>query len=181
VVIESLGTTFTSALDTSSLILANVASSLRVGKSTNTANVTLGPASVAGPISVFGGKIQLSNDLSVSTSDTLQLIASKDIVASSGVDLSTQGGNIVLSANSDGAAGGAILMSGASVRSYGGNITLGGGSDGAGYTVVCGWIKPPSMHRAPLPTATWPFVEKVGRGLTGSALQQPTTRSVLTW
>jgi filamentous hemagglutinin family protein len=132
--IESAANSFTSAFSTSGWNFGSTLSGLTIGKSTNTTNITLGSAlSVTGPISVFGGKIELSNDLTVSTNDQLRLIASKDIVASSGVDISTQGGNIVLSSNSDGAAGGAILMTGATLRSYGGSITLGGGTDGSGY------------------------------------------------
>ncbi|PUE51435.1 hypothetical protein B9Z45_14730 [Limnohabitans sp. 2KL-17] len=121
------------ALSQSGIVGASAAPT-SVTMDAGTGNVSLSAAQkVAGPLWVTGGGISLSGDLTVSTNDQLKLIASKDIVASAGVDLSTQGGNIVLSANSDASAGGAILMTGATVRSNGGNITLGGGTDGSGY------------------------------------------------
>jgi autotransporter-associated beta strand protein len=119
---------------TQSGIIGASAAPTSVTMDAGTGNVILSAAqTVAGPLSMFGGTISISNDLTVSANADLKLVASKDIVASAGVDLSTQGGNILLSANSDGSAGGGILMTGVTVRSNGGNITLGGGSDGSGY------------------------------------------------
>jgi hypothetical protein len=135
VTIESNADSFLSTLTfpITNLSLSSNVSGLTLGKSTNTANITLASATtIAGPISVYGGKI-IANDLSVSTNDSIKLIASKDIEAASGVDLSTQGGSIILSSNSDGTSGGGILMTGSTIRSYGGNITLGGGIDGSDY------------------------------------------------
>ncbi|MEY3500451.1 MAG: hypothetical protein RL308_2120, partial [Bacteroidota bacterium] len=135
VTIESNADSFLSTLTfpITNLSLSSNVSGLTLGKSTNTANITLASATtIAGPISVYGGKI-IANDLSVSTNDSIKLIASKDIEAASGVDLSTHGGNIILSSNSDGTSGGGILMTGSTIRSYGGNITLGGGTDGSDY------------------------------------------------
>lgn len=132
--IESSANNFTNAFSTAGWNFGNTLTGLTLGKVGNSANITLANAiTVAGPITVLGGKIELVNDVTVTTSDQLRLIASKDIVASAGVDLSTQGGNMTLSANSDGSAGGGILMTGATVRTHGGNITLGGGLDGSGY------------------------------------------------
>ena len=127
--IESSTNNFTDAFSTAGWNFGNTLTGLTLGKAGNSANITLANAlTVAGPITVLGGKIELVNDVTVSTSDQLSLIASKDIVASSGVDLSTQGGNMTLSANSDGSAGGGILMTCATVRTHGGNIRKIGGS-----------------------------------------------------
>ncbi|MCA0177383.1 MAG: YDG domain-containing protein [Proteobacteria bacterium] len=69
VVIEPMATSFISALDLSLGITG--ASSLRIGKDGNTADVTLSSAaSVAGPISLYGGHVNLNANLtSTATGD----------------------------------------------------------------------------------------------------------------
>ncbi|CAD6877611.1 hypothetical protein [Methylomonas albis] len=101
-----------------------------------TAAISLNSAStVAGPISISGGTVNLNANL-VSTgggSGTISLVSSDSILGASGTQIASNGGNIVLSANSDGSNGGAIMLDRVTVASSGGNITLGGGSDGTGY------------------------------------------------
>ena len=90
--------------------------------------------SLAGPISLYGRNIHFTADLtSTASGAAIQAIASNNITSSSGVDLTTQRGNILLSANSDRSGGGAIAVSGITASSNGGHITLGGGTDGSGY------------------------------------------------
>ncbi len=127
--VEPTSGAFSGAVSTAQWSLGSSLSELTIGKQGNTANVTIGSATtVAGPITVYGGNINLSADIAVTTAHDLKLLASKDIVASTGTDLSTQGGDILLAANTDGMDGGAILITGTTIKSYGGDITLGGGN-----------------------------------------------------
>ncbi len=69
--IESVGTTFTSALDTSTWNFGNQLTSLTIGKSTNTANVTLGAMTVAGPIQIYGGSLVINGHLTATNGSIL--------------------------------------------------------------------------------------------------------------
>jgi hypothetical protein len=109
--VEPTSGAFSGAVSTAQWSLGSSLSELTIGKQGNTANVTIGSATtVAGPITVYGGNINLSADIAVTTAHDLKLLASKDIVASTGTDLSTQGGDILFTANTDGMDGGGVLF-----------------------------------------------------------------------
>ncbi|MDP5009676.1 MAG: hypothetical protein NWQ47_00420, partial [Crocinitomicaceae bacterium] len=103
---------------------------------TNTANVTLETAiSIAGPVSVYGGDITISQNLTSSLADAdilLQAIGAINLASSKTIE--TSGGDVTLRANAGGAANtttsAITLNSGSSLLSNGGNITLGGNFDG---------------------------------------------------
>jgi hypothetical protein len=136
-VVKSVSNSFRADLSwpLTNVSIGNTLGGLRLGKSTNTANITIASAqTVAGPITVYGGNINLLADLLVTTADALKLMSSKDIVGATDSEISTQGGAILLASDTDATDGGAILISGVAVESNGGNITLGGGDlTGSGY------------------------------------------------
>ena len=69
VVMESHSTSFSSPFDYKNFDLGSTISSLRVGKTTNAANVTANAAiSIAGPISVYGGDIDIKRPLTATGS-----------------------------------------------------------------------------------------------------------------
>jgi hypothetical protein len=133
--VHSKSASFSEAFNTTQWNFASNLGGLNLGKTTNNQNIIFDSAvSIGGPITAYGGNINISADLAVSTANPLKIMASKDIVGSMGTDLSTQGGNILLASNTDNTDGGGILMTGATIKSYGGNITLGGGNlDGSSY------------------------------------------------
>ena len=133
--ILSTSPSFSTAYSNTSLSITGSPSSIIIGPLNNTSNINIvNPLTVAGPISVYGGNINVSQDIVVTTADSLKLMASKDIVSSMGTDLSTQGGDVHLVSNTDNSDGGAILLTGVTIESNGGDITLGGGDlIGSGY------------------------------------------------
>jgi autotransporter-associated beta strand protein len=106
---------------------------LRIGKVSNTQGVYVDSAlNVAGAASFYGNNITITSPISTTVADAgIDLIASENIFL--GSQLTTQGGNILLSSNSDSTAGGHIVVNKATLSSNGGDITLGGGADGSGY------------------------------------------------
>ncbi|BDU53062.1 hypothetical protein LINBF2_12970 [Limnohabitans sp. INBF002] len=125
-------TTFASA-GISNYTFANTISGFTWGKSSNVADLTIAsPISIAGPISLYGGNINLNANVSSSLANAALLFkASGDITQASNVAVGSNGGDITLWANSDGDTtnyGGILLNSGSSINSSNGNITLGGGT-----------------------------------------------------
>ncbi len=115
-------------------VLAESASSLTIGKATNTANITMDAStSVAGPITVFGGTIAVNENLNTTTGAALGdvlLKASGDITLAGSKSIITAGGDVILWSDSDVTNGGTIsLLSSASVQTGGGKIVLAGGAD----------------------------------------------------
>lgn len=134
VVVESHAAAFGSTANLTNLAISGSPSSVRIGKTTNTADITLGGITAAGPINIYGGNIYLNANLSSSgAGGSISLIASDSILGSNGSSITTAGAGILLSANSDGLNGGAIMLDRMTISSHGGNITLGGGTDGSGY------------------------------------------------
>ncbi|MDD4911229.1 MAG: filamentous hemagglutinin N-terminal domain-containing protein, partial [Sideroxydans sp.] len=132
VTVAPYGNSFTSALTWSQggLTLAGGISSLTLGKTTNTADITVGSAqSITGPINIYGGNINLNANLTSTASNTAILAqATGNILQAASVAVTTNGGSVTYDANSTGSGSGGIVMySGASITSNGGNITLGGG------------------------------------------------------
>jgi hypothetical protein len=129
---------FSSAFSNSSLTLGSALTGLTIGKSTNTANITIGDAtSIAGPITIYGGTITLDADLtSTATGAAILLKGSGDINQATNIDVSTNGGNVTYWADSDNNSIGGIALnptntnpSSTSITTSGGDIVLGGGSD----------------------------------------------------
>ncbi|WP_298949654.1 MBG domain-containing protein [uncultured Polaribacter sp.] len=127
---------------TSNGTLANTISSLTIGKSTNTADVTISAAiSMAGPITVYGGNININQNLS-STANGAPILfkASGSITVASDKSIQTNNGDIIYWADSDIDNEGAISLgdnvtlnsangSTTSNLSGGGKIVLAGGAD----------------------------------------------------
>jgi filamentous hemagglutinin family protein len=131
-VAQSSGTTFSAAQTFQNLTLTGV-SDLTLGKTTNTANLSMTSAlAVAGPISIYAGRWTQSAALSASTSSAIAVRTRDDIIINAGSTITSAGGNIVLNSDSDASGTGGITINGSSLVSNGGNITLGGGSVGDG-------------------------------------------------
>lgn len=140
VVIESVGTAFTSTLDTTNLMIAGTPSSVRLGKVSNTADIFLGSTlSATGPISIYGGNITANANLTTSLLNSeILLKASGNITTAANRTLQTNGGNLTLWSDSDSLNGGSILVGDANTFNTvngstiaitgGGRITLAGGT-----------------------------------------------------
>ncbi|MCI4641870.1 MAG: YDG domain-containing protein, partial [Flavobacteriaceae bacterium] len=136
-IIKPQSTSFSSIFNTSLIDIPSSINSLTIGTSSNTANITISDdIEVAGPISLYGGDITLSNSLSSTLSNANVLIKAKgDISLDANQEIHTKGGNIILWSNSDGGtSNGSImlryqskLISGSS-SVLGGHIWLGGGN-----------------------------------------------------
>jgi hypothetical protein len=158
VTVEPIGSSFSSAVTFPPAVLSipNTITGLTVGKSSNTANITLnGTTSVSGPVTIYGGDIAVNESINTSggaTSGNILLKGSGDIVLAASKSITTSGGSAILWANSDnGTTNGSIaLRNGSSITTgsnsiAGGSIWLGGGSDGAtwnGLSVGNGYAVP---------------------------------------
>ncbi|NDF45946.1 MAG: hypothetical protein EB125_09750, partial [Betaproteobacteria bacterium] len=146
---------------------------LTIGKAGNTATVSFDRAeSIAGPITVYGGNINVNQNLASTSSgsaiqllgnNTVTMAASKaitsnnghvslitkgDIFGNTGASISSGTGNILLAADSDATGAGAIGLTGTSLTATGGNITLGGGNAlGTGYAEGSGTVFADATHR----------------------------------
>ncbi|MBP6459499.1 MAG: autotransporter-associated beta strand repeat-containing protein, partial [Crocinitomicaceae bacterium] len=81
-VIESVGTGFTSDFSTSGWNFGTTLNALTIGKSTNTSNVTIGSATtIAGPITAYGGNIAINSPLTA-TNNRINLNASSSVTQS---------------------------------------------------------------------------------------------------
>jgi hypothetical protein len=135
---------FTSAF-TPNYSFASTLTGLTLGSSTNTANITLGSAiSIAGPITVDAGQVNLNTSLQTSSTGAgISIRAKTNISNTSLATLTTNSGNVLLASNvddatdSDTTTNGYIRLDfGLNVYSNGGNITIGGGNLlGSGYAM----------------------------------------------
>ena len=145
-VMESQGSAFSSTFDYKNFDLGSSVSSLRIGKTSNSANVEVyDPVSIAGPISIYGGDVTLREDLSSSLSGADILVKGRgDIETTASRSVLTNNGDITLWSNSDNSGGGSIVLGDNNVLNSsngrsgdtdtgGGRITLGGGS---GYGTI---------------------------------------------
>jgi hypothetical protein len=109
-----------------------------LGREGNTAAITVNATlSMAGPISIYGGTINLNADITSTASNALLLFKSAgDIAQASNVDVLTNAGSAVYWANSDGgnSAGMVLLDTGASITTNGGHVWLGGSATANGQT-----------------------------------------------
>jgi autotransporter-associated beta strand protein len=163
VTIEPSSTSFAAAVS-KSYTFASTIGGFTLGKSGNTADVTIGAAiSIAGPISIYGGTIAVNGNLNTTagtTSGDVLLKASGDISLAASKSITTSGGDVVLWANSDNqtANGSISLRSGSSIVTGsvsvpGGAIWIGGGSDGAtwnGLSVGGGYAVPGTSFTPPV-------------------------------
>ena len=145
--IESAGNDFTSAFSTSGWTFGSALSGLTIGKSTNTANVTLGSTTtIAGPVTVNGGNITVNENLSTTNNGSIMLDAE------TGSQLTFNGNGITLATSKSIAAHGTgtvtilgrggntsalfqcgvQLGAGTSVTTGGGNITIDGRGGNSG-------------------------------------------------
>ena len=111
-VMESQGSAFSSTFDYKNFDLGSSVSSLRIGKTSNTANVVMhDPVSIAGPISIYGGDVTLREDLSSSLSGADILVKGRgDLETIASRSVLTNNGDIVLWSNSDNSGGGSIVL-----------------------------------------------------------------------
>jgi hypothetical protein len=137
ITVEPLGASFTNAISypITGLSLPNTISGLTIGKDQNTANVTFASnTSVAGPITVYGGQINVNQNLTTTggASGDVLLKATSNIIEASAKVITTAGGDVTLWADSDNNGAGYIYISGGTnsgITSGGGAISLGGGAD----------------------------------------------------
>lgn len=119
-------------IPSSKLNLANTVSGLTIGKTTNTANVTINSVSnIAGPISIYGGDITLNSNVSSSlVNSSILLKATGNIIQGTDTSLTTDGGDIIYWTDSDVNNAGYIDLSsnGQRLTTNGGNITMAGGA-----------------------------------------------------
>lgn len=153
--LEPFSDSFTSALTypISNLTVASTVSGLTIGKSTNISDVNfLAATSIAGPITVYGGKINVNANLtSTATTGSGVLLSGQKIEQAAGVNVTTSGANIdytasnlVTTASNDYAIKlGAPPGTKASINAQGGSISLSGsyGSTGiAGEGDFAIWV-----------------------------------------
>jgi autotransporter-associated beta strand protein len=132
--IESAGNDFTSAFTTSAWTFGSTLSGLTIGKSTNTANVTIGSATtIAGPITAYGGNININENINTTSGGAngdILLKANSNISLAASKSITTNGGDVIFWADQDVTSGGTIsLLSAASIQTSGGRIILAGGLD----------------------------------------------------
>lgn len=136
---------------------------LTIGKAGNTANITVDSSTaISGPIALYGGNINLNNNLDTTNGGTvgdILLKASGDIIQAASTSVNTNGGDVTYWANSDGETvnGGSIYIqdgvtidtrtasdrtanNGTADDTSGGAITLGGGTSTS--TLASGTVVP---------------------------------------
>ncbi|NBU60049.1 MAG: hypothetical protein EBS23_09900, partial [Betaproteobacteria bacterium] len=95
-VIQSASNSFSSAFSTSGLSFGSDLGSLTIGKTTNTANVTLGSIGIAGPITARGGTVTVGDALSITGSAGISLTGSTAIDLLSAGSITAGTGNVTL-------------------------------------------------------------------------------------
>ena len=135
---------FASAFNTSALNYNGI-TGLTIGNTTNTANITIGSATtVAGPVTVYGGNITVDGNINTSTGNAngnILLKGSGNIFQNASKTITTNGGDVVFWADSDGNNDGMISIS-SNVTTNGGHLWMGGGNGSAtwnGLTVGNGF------------------------------------------
>ncbi len=130
--IEPKSASFPSAFTwPSNLSLVSTVSGLTIGKSTNTANVTLGNAlTIAGPITVYGGNISVNADMTTTYNSATGVLlkASGSIMQEAGADVITGGGSVIFWADTDADSDGMIYSNSMTITTNGGHLWMGGGA-----------------------------------------------------
>ena len=132
-IIESLSNSFTSDITLSNKT-TTAHSSLRIGKTTNTFNISIGgTTSIAGPINVYARTISIIDNLNTTTGSAngdVLLKSTADISVAASKSITTNAGDVILWSDSDSNNNGSIsLLSAATIQTSGGKIVLAGGSD----------------------------------------------------
>ncbi|MBL8482883.1 MAG: autotransporter-associated beta strand repeat-containing protein, partial [Rhodocyclaceae bacterium] len=145
--VQPASASFSSAFTTSAWHFGSTLGGLTLGKSGNTADMTVAAnQSIAGPISIYGGNISLNGGLTSTAADAAILIkASGNITAATGKTFQTNAGNITFWADGNADGAGYIELadtvsvdtrsaadrsaSNTTTASGGGNIVLAGGAD----------------------------------------------------
>jgi autotransporter-associated beta strand protein len=129
---------FGSTLSTSAYSFASSLTGLTLGRDGNTSAITVNSAlNIAGPISIYGGTINLNSDITSTAANAGMLFKSAgDIAQAVNVDVLTNGGSTVYWANSDGgnSAGMVLLETGSTITTQGGHVWLGGSAAANGQT-----------------------------------------------
>ncbi|WP_370624457.1 autotransporter-associated beta strand repeat-containing protein, partial [Polynucleobacter sp. AM-26B4] len=116
--IESAGTSFTSAFSTSGWVFNSDLGGLTLGKDGNTQTITVADAaSIAGPITIYGGAIEINAGLTATGTNTITIKGS---------------GNVT-----DGASG---FVSASNLLLLGGNVTLDNGTNNAIGTLAASGV-----------------------------------------
>jgi hypothetical protein len=129
----SAGRSFSAAFNSSALNYSGI-TGLTIGNAANTAAVTIGSTTtVAGPITAFGGDINVNGNINTSTGGTagdVLLKARGSITQAANVSVTTNGGDVIYWANSVGQTsnGSIFLRDGSSISTSGGHLWMGGGS-----------------------------------------------------
>ncbi len=135
--VQPFGTSFTSALTwpVTNLTVGSSLTGMTLGKPGNTAAITVASAqTVNGPISIYGGNINLNASLTSTASGAAILAkASGNIVQAASTSVTTSNGNVTYWADSDNSGQGYIALNVSStLATGGGKIVLAGGLDDGG-------------------------------------------------
>ncbi|MBP6091448.1 MAG: hypothetical protein KA521_09350, partial [Crocinitomicaceae bacterium] len=141
VIVESIGSSF-DMVDLSGFKILGTPAMVRLGKTTNTANVTVSNSiATSGTISVYGGDVALNQNITTSANNANVLIkATGQITTNDSRAFQSNNGDFVLWSDSDNSNGGLIWLglnnvintangSTSSGLTGGGNIVLAGGLD----------------------------------------------------
>ena len=141
IVFESVANTFEADPSLNGLTISGNPSSVRIGKTTNTANITLGSAvTAAGPISVYGGNIDINNNLT-STSNIAKILikASGQINTNDTRTFQTNNGDFILWSDADNNNGGRIWLGSNNIINTA-NGSISNGLSGGGKIVLAGGL-----------------------------------------
>jgi autotransporter-associated beta strand protein len=139
--IEPVSTSFSAAIDSGDWTFASTLSGLTIGKTGNTADITVSSAlTVAGAIQLYGGDIDLDAGLDTrvgASTAAIDLRATGSVTQAAGVVVRTDGANITYGSNVDDLNGGVITLGvAAELLTAGGDVLLSGGSDlTTGYAI----------------------------------------------
>jgi hypothetical protein len=141
IVFESVANTFEADPSLTGLTISGNPSSVRIGKTTNTANITLGSAvTAAGPISVYGGNIDINNNLTSTANNAKILIkASGQINTNNTRTFQTNNGDFILWSDADNSNGGRIWL-GLNNTINTANGSISNGLSGGGKIVLAGGL-----------------------------------------
>jgi len=141
----TISNSFNSTFNSNGLTLGSDLTGLTIGKSTNTADVTISNIiDIAGTIEVYGGDIAVNESLTATASGAdILLKGSGEITMAGSKNIQANDGDIILWADSDNNSDGAIaVLNGSSINSQGGDITLAGGADDGSNGGILGDGKP---------------------------------------
>lgn len=132
-VAPAANSSFTSTFNSSSLNYTGI-TGLTIGNDSNTTAVTIGSATtVAGPVTVLAGDINVNANINTSSGNAngdILLKSSGTITQAAGVTVTANGGDVIYWANTDGqaTAGSVFLREGTAISTGGGHLWMGGGS-----------------------------------------------------